>query len=351
MLGRRAYFDRAVDAFFDSLHRLHIHWEHFKQEIPIVTDFSEATAEEFHRYLRRLGRFPGGLSRADRIAGKLGFSIWENQSYGRDFFEAFGLTDLPEGLWDIAIYFIWYFRGVAAGYRTLRVVRGKRYSYFAGVKAVAGKLLAEELGLGHLLTAAEFCRLEFEDGQVLFGVKSPAAPGCRMVDSDVVPTGSLQRELMALNVLDAICFQTDHGPNNYNVAERDGVYTVCAFDNDNPNTFLPLPAIGHPFSGCAPLVGADGLLNRPYFDRELLTALRNTDIRSLKKKLKTYLNPLQIAAVTARIKILRKMLEKSLRNSPNLVISGDEWNEETLAAELSGRYGRTYLTRAMERKE
>ncbi len=349
LLPKKEHFVRGTEGFFTSLHSLNISGEHFKQEIPIVTEFSENEILSFSRYLEKRWQdksFLKSLTRADKTAQKTGFSIWAKQSYDQSFFDAFGFSALPSECYHIAVYFLWYVRSVALGYRLRKIARGKKYSYFSAVRSAASTVAAKALGLGPMLTAAEFCRIETDEGEILFGVLSNAAEGTRMADTCAEATGALQKELTALNVLDAICFQTDHGPNNYNVYKQDGQWAVCAFDNDNPNTFLPISTVKNSLSGCSSLVDAKGLFNRPYIGKELFENLKKADIKGLKKLLKPYLNFLQIWALASRIKKTVTLLEKSISQNSTETISDAEWGNETVAKETGGRYGKTYLTAA-----
>lgn len=349
-----AYVKNAIDTFFQSIYQLHINEEHFKQTIPIRLDFSSEEVASFREYVQSLlleKAFLNTLSYADRISQKQGFSIWDPREYTKDFFGAYGLGDLPDGCYDIAVYFLWYMRNSAAEYRTLRLARGEQYSYFSAVRSVAGRIVAEALEVSSLMTTAEFCRLVLDNGAERFGVLSPAADGSRMKDTDVPMTGSLQRELLNLNLLDMVCFQTDHGVNNYNVFERDGAYAVCAFDNDNPYTFLPIPTIRRNFLGCSSLVDRDGYLYRPLVDQQLFRNIQNLNVNGLKKQLKPYLNRWQRWALGVRIRKIQTMLNRSVRRMPTLAVGDAAWNDQTVAEELSGRYGTTYLTLASKARD
>ncbi len=346
-LNFKDYFRKAIDDFFSSLGRLSISKEHFKQEIPIKIDFSQSEIEAFSGYLSRKCNEKGFLkciSEVDRISIKTSFSIWKQQRYDSDFFYVFAIGDIPSQCHDIGVYFLWYMRGVCSTYRTLNIARSEEYSYFSASRSIASRMTAESIGIENMITSAELCRIELDDGSTMFGVISESAEGNRMLDAELQIDGSLQNELLKLNILDIICFQTDHGMNNYNVFRKDGKHFVCAFDNDNPNTFAPIPIIKHNFLGCSPIVDKRGLLNRPYFDNELYERLRTTDITSLKKKLKPYLNVLQITALQLRIKKITRMLEMTRAEANDKFISEGMWGEESVTAEMSGKYGRTYLT-------
>lgn len=346
-LKRQLFFQREISRFFDTLDRLHINGEHFKQEALISVDFSEDAEAAFRAYIENKQKCSGYwkvLSNTDIISRNMNFSIWESRDYDAAFFEAYGMADLPENCREIGVYFLWCMRGACQTFRTLRVACGKAYSYFSAVKSVASKIVAEALGIGSLITDTSFCCVKTDSGQTLFGLLCDAAPGSRMVDSEVEICGSLQKELMNLSLLDLICVQTDHGPNNYNISATNGAYTVCAFDNDNPNTFLPLPFVNRSVLGCSKMVDADGLLNRPYISRDLYDRIQNVDAARLRRELSPYLNILQISALMIRIKHLQKVLKKTAEKKRDFLLEDAAWSLQTAAEEMSGNYGRTYLT-------
>lgn len=284
------------------------------------------------------------------ISASCGFSIWKKQTYDHHFFESFGLDNLPDGTDDVAIYFLWCMRSAALSLRSTAFVYGDKYSFFCAVKAMSMQIVAEELGLSYIITPSEWCNLEVEGGKSFFGLLSNSAPGERMSDCSVPPSGALQRELINLNVLDAICFQNDHGPNNYNIYKENGEFKVCAFDNDNPSTFFPIFSVSASLAGCSPLINKKGIVNRPFFDKDLAERIRTLDIGALQKRLKPYLNQIQIISLKARIKKLQKAVKKTSEVNQSFLIEHSKWNERTVSLELKGKYGETYLTKAVNIK-
>lgn len=344
-----AYWPEVIDRFFDSLDRLGISDRHFSQAIPIRIDFEREEKASFRKYIeskRSDKAFRKALQNADRISRRMAFSVWENQKYDSGFFDAFALYDLPEKCRDIAVYFLWNMRTAAANFRVRSLVRGKRYSHFAAVRATASRIVAEELNLEHLITPTKWCRLIVDDGCVLFGAVSPSAPGRRMRDVAITPQPSMQRELLCLNILDVICNQTDHGPNNYNVlVEEDGRCSICAFDNDNAKTFFPVFTIRQRLSGCTSIADRYNIIQRPHMDGKLAQQLRWLNVRRLCRRLRPYLNWLQIAAMCHRLRGINRAIAKTEKQNPDFLIDHSTWSVQTVAEEMSGKYGLTYLKR------
>jgi len=350
VLPFREYCAYEVERFFIGLKRQGINKEHFKQEIPIEIYFTDKVILEFKNEIEermQQENFFSTMAELDYVAKKQGFSIWEKQNYNAEFLECLGFAHIEPDLLDIAVFFLWYMRSVASAYRTLRIVRGDQYSYFQAVRSVASAIVAEELGLSSLIADARFCTLETEDGE-MFGVVSTAVPGGRMVDTSMLPNGSLQRELLALHALDVIMHQPDHGPNNYNVFYDEEHCRICAFDNDNPQTFYPFFSVRRLLAGCSPLIDDCGMFFRPFFDRNIAEKLQNADIKRLEKRLKPYLNGLQIAALVVRLKKLVRAINKTQKRR-QLLLATMEFNQDTVLVEIGGKYGITYLSKALRK--
>lgn len=349
--GFKEYFINSTDNFFKIINKNSVTKEQFVQRIPITIDFDTETILQFKKYIddkKADKNFIRIMSAADIISQKCNFSIWENQKYDLIFLEKFGFYDIPQPLFDIAVYFLWYMRGVAVSYRTLKVAHGKSYSLFSAVRSVSSRIIAEELNFEHMITGARWCRLEFENGDTVFGVLSNSAGGKRMKDSSAQADSSLQRELLNLNLLDLITFQPDHGPNNYNAdLDKDGNYSVCAFDNDNPYTLFPIPFITLGFAGCAPFVDKNGMILRPCLDKNTADNISKINFASLESRLKPYLNYIQRQALVIRIKKVQKAIEKTAAANDNFLRDMPDCDDSFLNAELSGACGETYLTKAI----
>lgn len=345
--NRKTYIKEHIRRFFSYISNNQLEKINFAQTLPIRIDFEADTVAAFRSYIDVLQAKDDFIQKIGAVYETMqrnGYSIWaEDNTVSDGLFAQAGLEQLSQELYDIAVYFIWYMRGAMATLDTQKAVSGKSRYYYNAVRTVATEQVAKLLGLQELITPSLWCRLRI-DGEERFGIASAAAPGVRAFDADVAPNGLLQRDLICLNILDVICFQQDHGPNNYNV-DLSGNRTLCAFDNDNPNTFFPIGKISWPLSGCDPVVTAGGKWNRPYMDKALAEALMGLNAGELKAKLKPYLNSVQIKGLLSRVKQLQALLKDAT------LLSDGQWNEETLQEELSGKYGKTYLCHFAERKQ
>ena len=145
-------------------------------------------------------------------------------------------------------------------------------------------------------------------------------------------------------LLDKICFQTDHGPDNYNVYCDDKNCLVSAFDNDNPYAFSPLPYIKKNVGGCSPQTDGKGGISCPIISNDIFERIKNVSCEGLKKRLTPYLNRAQVYSLIYRIRSIRKELMKAQVEGNLTVLNNNDWNEEILQKELNGEFGETYLT-------
>lgn len=344
--SRKQQIRVGIDRFFAYIHNDQVEKLNFAQELPIQISFDPETVAEFKSYIdeKQSGAFLKKLSNAYNLLNGVGYSIWAEDNRVPDaLFAQLGLTDLKDELVPIATYFLWCMRAVMASFETQIPVKGKSRYYYNGVRAMSTEIVAKLLQAEDLVTRSNWCRLDIE-GDVRYGVLSKAAEGKRAADMTCPLTGALQRDLISLHVLDALCFQQDHGPNNYNIIQSDGAKSsVCAFDNDNPNTFFPINRVDMPLAGCAPLV-SDGRFNRPYISKTLAENLLHLDQGKLIEALSPWLNNMQIKALLLRL----QQLQNAVEHSDAAMLNDDDWNEETVQAELTGTYGKTYLVKLSE---
>ena len=350
---KHEFFDRAIVRFFDFIDLQKVDKQIFKQKIPIRISFSKNEVDEFKEYISAIGTssFYEKLAQADKIADRVSFNIWTKQEYDGVFFSKFGMMQLPEHLFDIAILFIWNMRSSAILFHNLTVSRFDKYSFFNAAKTISSKIVAEEFGVPKLLVDAKIVYLMLDDNTKLLGVLTPKACGDRACDMIVDPDPSLQKELHDLFVLDNLCWQTDHGPDNYNIYRDNGTCHICAFDNDNPYTFLPIPYVNTNISGCSSFIDNNGKMKDSYISGQLLNGLEHVNLTTLKKRLKPYLNHLQVQALIHRVKIVKKSIMRAREDHELKAINDNECDKEILNNELSGAFGETYLTKLMKAVE
>lgn len=317
---RNQWLCRSISRFFEVVERTDATL--MRQKPYISLTFSPESVALFRQYLtRKQGQkaFSAAMRRADRVAQSHRFSIWEPTD-AEAVTADFGMADVPRECRDLALYFAQYMSGAAAMRRTRGVVCGRAHDLFAAGKAVATRLVAEKVGLAELIPPTAFCKIKMPNGESRFGVLSAQAPGERLCEMQSVPDIAFRAALTDLELLDALCFQPDHGANNCTVSTRAGKIRLCAFDNDHPSTFLPLPTVRRAFAGRPPLVDRRGCIDRACIRAQTAQRLQNADVAALKRDLRPYLNGLQIAALVCRLHKLCRALRKTQRHYPTRIM-------------------------------
>ena len=117
------------------------------------------------------------------------------------------------------------------------------------------------------------CRICLKAGGfVKLGIATEPAPGVNpdSMKGTIYISPGFQRDTLIMNMLDVLCFQKDHRPNNY-FCVLDGLGRVSGlfvFDNDCPSTFFPSPSIRfQSYVKCSPFVTREGYINRPFLDK------------------------------------------------------------------------------------
>lgn len=349
--NKQIFFEKAIVRFFDFLELQKVDKEIFKEEIPIRISFSENEVIRFKEYIlhkKQERQFYRKIIHADKISERIGFNIWLTQSYDITFFSIFGFDDLASDLFDIAILFLWHMRSSALQFRHQKISVYSGFSFFSASKTIASKIVAEELGVSHIIVDAKPVYLLLDGVVALFGILTPKAPGCRAHDVQLSVNSMLQKELHDLYLLDNICLQTDHGPDNYNIyCDAESCY-ISAFDNDNPYAFSPLPYIKKSIVGCSSCIDDKGKLSCPFISKELFEKIRNVNFAGLKHRLIPYINKAQVDSLIYRIRIIQKAMMKAQDDGALILLENNDWNEEILQMELSGAFGETYLTKLMK---
>ena len=156
-------------------------------------------------------------------------------------------------------------------------------------------------------------------------------------------TPKLQHDLNNLHILDVLCYQLDHGPNNFSIILKNNeICGICAFDNDANKTFSIKTNIDFSASWNSSPLALNGIYNRPFLDQKIYALFIRTKRKDLRKSLTPFLSNLQILALEIRFKKLRKAMINAVKLGKTTLLSENDWTEKTLAVELNGSYGRTY---------
>ena len=223
------------------------------------------------------------------------------------------------------------------------VKRGRRQTFLA-VRALATQEIAGMLGLSAMVPRAVYGKLLL-NGREKEGVLTEKAAGA---DVSVLPpaarqkgvTPALLKALTDLNFLDAVCGDNDHRVDNYfTLTDGDKFTGGVSYDSDGPTAFgLSGPNLKHSLR-CSPLI-CRGKIARAHMDRglaERLLAITREDL----KKLSAYLTGLQLHFLWKRVKRLQRAVRRTAKANPAFL--AENWTEEFIREDLSGKYGKTYL--------
>lgn len=219
------------------------------------------------------------------------------------------------------------------------------YQTFNANRLLAETRMAELLGLEDLLTKVDLVRIRIEGLSEYVGTMMENAKG---VDVREIKnyykeafTPQLLRSLNNLNVLDFICYEQVHRPGNYKlVLDGQGkAVSVQSFDNDSPWAFSPFGKVNFHTYERASYIIDKGEINRPAIDKQLAERIVGLTKNDISQEFSRYLNKLQLRALWNRI----NALQIALNNSKEIWLEEDEWTEDLMQSELSGKWGRTYI--------
>lgn len=218
--------------------------------------------------------------------------------------------------------------------------------------SLASERVAELIGLKNLIPNSEYLFLKIDDEPVKYGLMTEPSPGiCVIAVSDKEArrssiSPSLQRSLNALHLLDTICFETDHHPNNYNVLFDDSgaAIGISSFDNNGEGSFrFSRKVCFQNNKGCSPLVNEEGFFNRPYLDADLVQTLSNLTFHEVWSALNRDIPSMSILFLWLRMTEMKRAIRRSLQSGAAQLLKKEEWSSASIEAELSGQYGKTYL--------
>lgn len=322
-------------------------FDNFAQEAPIEISFTEDTRLAFAAYVRVCSCRPGfyrKLGDLFDIVTREGYSMWNPASrLTPEMLAEFGFSDCPADAMRVFPDFVAFIGNGIKQYRRSALAGAGGMDSFNACRCVATKVVADALGLGRLIPETEVVLLSVGERK-MYGVLSSCCPGKRAKDALWRPSPTLQRNLADLQLLDVLCYQSDHWVNNYNVSEHEGRASgVMAFDNDNLWTFGPFPGISFISTyGGDPILASDGLLRLPHLSSETAQRILKCDAAALIRTLKPYLNGLQCWALRCRLRALQRAIRRTAKARQDFLLDDDAWNEVYLQLECSGAFGRTY---------
>ena len=219
-----------------------------------------------------------------------------------------------------------------------------QYHTYNSNRTITTKRIVNLLGEPGIIPESKYIRLIL-DGDERIGVTVAVAEGQapKVGEYDGI-TPEFQRQSLILNIADVICYQKDHRPGNYFVTTEGRMATgLCAFDNDCPTTLFNTPDISFTtYAGCSSILNENGLINRPYLDKESTDRLMSLSKVEVLMTISDSTSRAEREMLWKRIRRLQKAISRSVEYGSLVLLDKCDWSYEVLQKELSGDYGMTY---------
>lgn len=266
-------------------------------------------------------------------------------------FESIGLEEIRNLIpWALINNFVWYSRSHIDAYNSSKGVKNGHWQTYNASRGIATYRMAQVLGLEAIIPATYYVSLNVAGSGIKFGSFMETAKGIHYdeyshFEKNRVITPQMQRALLNLNILDVITYEKDHRLDNYNIVFDDSgkAVNVCAYDNDSgPCFFISTSPSFITYAGCQPILKS-GLINRPHLPKSTADKILYVSKKEVYSALDGYCNTLQKWACWQRLKCIIKAIKKTSAARPDFLLNDSSWTDATLARELSGQYGKTYL--------
>lgn len=261
-----------------------------------------------------------------------------------------GLTNnISEGLRDKLkdiVQFVW---GPISEYRFCSRQKYGTFHLYNSIRTDVTKKVADLLNVSGIIPCSNYGSIMLNNvngGGYRFGIiVDVAMGGMPQIGLHHKLSGTLQRDLNDLNIIDIITHQKDHRPGNYFVSknEKGELSAISAFDNDAPTTLFPTFNVSfQTYMKCSPLVEKNRF-NRPYISRRIWEAINSLTETNLKQVLCNSCSRIELFALIIRFNRLKSAINNSYHDGSLKILEDYEWNTNTMKVELSGQFGRTYL--------
>lgn len=225
-------------------------------------------------------------------------------------------------------------------------------------KELAYESMADLLGIRDYVAHAHYCFLKINEKYILFGTLMENADGfdaSKLSQENRIEgtTPTFQKVLLNLSLLDYLCSMRDHTMYNFNVTtDSMGRFLgVKCFDNNEAGAFCSSEELfcegAH---GESSYIDEKGSINRPYIDFKMAQRILQLKKKDLYKALRAHLRIKLVLGTWRRVVALQNAISKEMHQSNKFALVDDDWNEDTIQEELSGKYGKTYLVAMTNKK-
>lgn len=195
-------------------------------------------------------------------------------------------------------------------------------------------------GVERLISTIKLGKIKLSSGKWIVGSIMEDAMGISPNDiSDDkikdMTTVQLAEDLTTMNIMDALCSEGDHRPDNYMLKiENDKIVSVCSFDNDSPLSFFLTSSIGRTSMDTCEIVNNAGKINREQVDMDFLQRVKNVTREQVKECARSYLSSLQLYFLLKRFDKIKSAVINtigdkscSITEGPTYISRLQEWND------------------------
>lgn len=230
-----------------------------------------------------------------------------------------------------------------------------KYHTRSANNALAYKAMMNFFDLGENTPDLSYCILEIDNNKQIFGTLMSDATGeyaytysKGYIRDHLSP--DLQRQLINLSIVDYLCVMRDHTKWNYTIKlnTKGEFYNLCVFDTLEEGAFPMdkfLEIKGE--HGESSIING-GVFFRPFIDFDIVNIILNIRKKILNNILQPYLNHRQIEMCWQRCVYLKHAIINKTERIENFILKKEEWNQETIKEELSGKYGITGLVHLLK---
>lgn len=279
--------------------------------------------------------------------------LWNKDSYLSKYMR--GETDstalgIPKGIAkklkiNLKDFFLYASRKLVHRCISVDIKEGHLQSSLA-VKELATYRLAKLLDIDSIIVKTDFVKLLTKHGEKI-GVLTDQAIGTEFskidnVDLEVDP--KFQMALTNLQILDTITNEQDHSPENCFIEiTNNRLVGVTAFDNEGGFGLGTNLQRGLCWNRTSALINKNNRINLPHVSKPLAEKILGTTDNNIKNALSDLLSKSQIDSCITRFNRLKSALYDTISENDTFLLENNEWSDDTVSEEISGKYGDTYF--------
>ena len=240
--------------------------------------------------------------------------------------------------------------GEVFGYFKTCKKSGRKKDFQDVKRILAYEHLAHLFSLSGYITHSEYCILKTESKELFGTFQAPAKEeniwSIPSIERARMITPVFQMALSKMWLFDVVCHELDHSLNNYYpvINSQGFFYTVNMFDNGSVGTFgTTITICDKTYYGIDPLFSDEGHFCFPYQDKALIECIRRIRFYRILSVLFSSVSLLKILCTWIRIVRIRKVIKHDLSSEYLIMLEQQQWSQQTIDDELSGKYGKTYL--------